>query len=573
MEFLDFEQVIRESYPILIESYVKQYGEEYREHITNVLNKAKYCIFETPLTISEYVKRKINEDFMKAILDSYVDLGIDISNVKIDEEGFVFEDQKIGELTMVFFPVIDSYENIRHRGIFTFNEDFDNLGIDDPIFKERIEVLEKLNLKNPKMPIEEYIKTNEYSHNCCVFRSALAVILERILCRCSDDYSSYIKYADELEEKINEVAKKYEREYLLKIREYLSDSDKALLDSGADVKELSDYYLYFDDSLKRDSYAFSEGVLEYFCDCYTECLTNSHVSMAQKNEIIDNRLKYLKKKGFDVSKLERKDLFCDWNELEYLKDYLPDISIASECLLRRDLVQDEYEMEIAQLCIINGYQLRPLDSEIGTIIDSDGHSCSFDTKEEDFDLDNPTPIICISPLNDTYNLFDIALDHELRHAIEMTVKKNKDRYLAKMGTDISELDLNFDCIKSGFTNYNERVTQKLSLEACRDRWMRGQYIFSDPYALITSYTISCYDYDIDNLDIIFEPFREELIEAQISSDFNKIYEVIPKNLLRKINSSITNHSKSSVKKLHDIREELLEKKLKPSKVKKIEVNK
>ena len=95
MEFLDYEKIIRDNYPIMIESYVKQYGEEYREHITSVLNRAKYCIFESPLTISEYVKRKINEDFMKAILDSYVCLGIDISNIKIDEEGFIFDDKKI----------------------------------------------------------------------------------------------------------------------------------------------------------------------------------------------------------------------------------------------------------------------------------------------------------------------------------------------------------------------------------------------------------------------------------------------------------------------------------------------
>ena len=566
MVFVDFEKIIRDNYPIMIESYVKQYGEEYREHITSVLERVKFCIFETPLTISQYVKRKKNEDFMKAILDSYVELDIDISGILIDEEGFVFNDEKVGRLTKVFFPVIDTYENIRNRGIFAFNDCFDSLDLDDPIFKERIRVLEELNLKNPKMPVDEYIKTKEYKRYCTIFRGALGIVLERMFYRCNDDYLDYIKYADELEDKINDVAKKYEREYLLKIREYLSDSDKELLDKGC-IKELEDYYLYFDDSLEKDCYAFAEGCLEYFCDSYTELLMDKHVCKESIDEILEMRFKYLSKKGFDTSILKREDLLCDWYELDYLKDYLPDLGIVSECLLRRDLVNDEYEYEIAKLCIINDYELHPLDSEIATIIESDGHSCGVDTK--DLDVENPVAVVCISPLNDTYNLFDIALDHELRHAIEMYVKEMKSGYLVKMGTDVSLLDKDFMCVRAGFTDYNERVTQKLSVEACQERWKKGKFIFSDPYALITSYCISCYDYDIDNLDIIFEPFRDELIDAQISDDFDKIYGVIPKNLLRSINNNITNHSKRAIKRLHVISNELENRRIESAKVKKI----
>ena len=67
MEFLDYEKVIRDHYPMLIESYVRQYGENYRKRITEVLERAKYCIFVTPSNIKEYVDRKSNEDYMKAL--------------------------------------------------------------------------------------------------------------------------------------------------------------------------------------------------------------------------------------------------------------------------------------------------------------------------------------------------------------------------------------------------------------------------------------------------------------------------------------------------------------------------
>ena len=569
MMFLDYEKIIRDNYPVMVESYVKQYGEKYREHINDVLNRVKYCIYETPVNISEYVNRKMKEDFIKAILDSYMDLGIDISGIKIDDDGLVFENTKVGELTKIFFPIIDDMTKIKQRGIFTFSKEFDNLSFDDPIFKERIKVLEKLKLKSVDIPIEEYVKTREYIHNCRVFKKTLSVFSQHILNRCNDDYSAYVKYAAELENKLNLVAEKYERDYLLKIREFLSEDDKVLLDNGASIKELSDYYLYFDDSVKDNVYVFSEGVLEYFCDFYTELLINKHTKKDMIKEIIDKRIKYLEKRGYDVSSLNREELCCDWSQLSYLKGYLPDNDFVLKCLSIRDTFQDEYERDIAQACIINDYKINLLDPSIEVIIDSDGHSYSFDSMNGNFDSNHPTPIVCISPLNDIYNLFDIAIDHELRHAIETTIKKNEEGYLIKVGVDIAEYDLNFKCIKGGFTDYNERVTQKLSLESCRKRWLRGEYIFSDPYALITICDTSCYDYDIDNLDIIFEPFREELIESQISSDFDKIYEVIPKKTLSKINSSIICHSKATTKKLYKIKEDLLKEKSKDLKIRKL----
>ena len=67
------------------------------------------------------------------------------------------------------------------------------------------------------------------------------------------------------------------------------------------------------------------------------------------------------------------------------------------------------------------------------------------------------------------------------------------------------------------------------------------------------------------------PFREELIHAQISSDFDEIYSIIPKKHLRRINSSITSHTKRSKKILTDIRDELLEsRQLSIPKVKKLD---
>lgn len=558
MKFLDYEQIIRSNYPILIDSYVEQYGEEYREHIEKVLNKVKFCIFETPLNINNYVKTKIKEDFFKAILDGYIYLNIDISGIRIDEDGLVFSDKKIENLTNIFFPVIDVYEKVRTRGLFTFNDEFDNFDLDNPVFKERIDVLEKLNLKDKNILTEEYIKSEEYDYYCYILRGALSVFIDNIFYRCSMDYQSYYDYVDKLEETINEVALQHERKFLFEIRDFLCSEDQILLDSGADIKNLRDYYLYFDSSLSKGDYNFSDGSLVFFCDFYTDMLLSKHTSKVFKNEIIDFRMQYLKEKGFDVDILERDKLFCDWYQLESLRGFLPDLKLVSEILLKRDEIERLYRYEVCKLCIINDYDLHENDVCIETIFDSDGDSCTFDTNN--FDCDNVVPIVCLSPLSEDYNLFDIVLDHELRHAIEMSIKNNGNSYIVKIGSDISEVNLDFDCIKSGYTDYNERVTQKLSVEACHKRWMKSQFIFSDPYAFITDYCSTCYDDDLDNLDIIFEPFRKELIRAQISDNYYDLYSIIPKSILRKINFNISKHSNANVSNLESIRDSLLKRK-------------
>ena len=173
---------------------------------------------------------------------------------------------------------------------------------------------------------------------------------------------------------------------------------------------------------------------------------------------------------------------------------------------------------------------------------------------------------------DTYNLFDIAIDHEMRHAIEMRMKKIDGKIHLKTGCDLTLFDSKLENGQDNFTDLNERITQRLSVESTNDRWKKGQFIFSDKYALKTLYPCSIYDYDFDNLDIIFIPFKDEIIKAQISPSFTKIFETIPKRDLRKIDSLITDHSTSSIRRLKAIRRKLMKRKIDKNLVKKDNVS-
>ena len=254
MEFLNFEKIIRDNYPILVESYVEQYGEKYRKHIVSTLNRMKYCFFVTPSDLVEYVSQKVNEDYMRAIINSYLELGVDISAIGVDEEGFTFENDHIGALTKALFPHLDDVKELYLSGIFAFSDDYDDVDINDPVFKERIEMLEKLNLKDPNLAVDNYAKYVK------TFKKVLKIVQANINKYCDNNYDEFLNYADELESKIAESTYKYQREFFLKIKDYLCEEDREKLESddNYDYRKLRDYPLYFEDELEDDDEFFDD---------------------------------------------------------------------------------------------------------------------------------------------------------------------------------------------------------------------------------------------------------------------------------------------------------------------------
>lgn len=557
MKFLDYEKIIRDHYPMLIESYVRQYGESFRKRIAEVLDRAKYCIFVTPSNIKEYVERKSSEDFIKAILDTYSEIGIDIDSFEIDEDSLVFNDEKLGVLTGALFPNLTSRENFKKSGLFSFDSSYDSLGIEDEMIIERMVMLEKLNKKDPNISYEEYYNIEDYKDACLGYNYILSVLKEK-LNYWVEDYTELLNYADEIDQAVLVIGRELEKQYMISVKDYLSKHDQELINSGCfSLNDLECYSIFFDKELEDDEYCFSDGPIDYFLDSYTEDLLNPEVSRKEKDVIVKMRFKYLEHRGFDTSKLKVSDLFCDWYKRADLVDYLPNKEDLKSIVEHKDRFSVEFEYKCAKLCVINDYDLRIDDVEIETILDEDGHSCSVNCHDEKIDPKKFSCVICLNPFMDTYNLFDIAIDHELRHAIEMRMKKSEKRIVLKTGCDIAIFDNKFENGRSLYTDINERITQRLSVDATVDRWLRGEFIFSDKYALLTTYPLSVYDLDFDNLDIIFEPFRDKIIQAQISSNFRKMYETIPKCELKRINSIITKHDRNTTRKLNSIKRRLL----------------
>lgn len=540
MKFLDYEKIIRDNYPILIESYIKQYGEEYREHIVDALERVKYCFYATPVTIGEYINRKRNEDFFKAVIDFYDEDDICTSDIFIDEDELVINDEKVKFITETLFPwVFYGKNDDKIEGLFLFDEKFNDLDFDNYITKDRIILLKKFFKKDLDESDYDYYKNGNYEKDCLFMNKILNIFLKYYDMYCSDDYFELWEYGRNLKKDMYNVGLKYEKEFMIAIKEYLCDCDGAVIDSGIDfdVRALKDYYVFFDKDFVESSVAFSEGPIDFFSDNYTDILLSSSSSVEEKEEIVKMRLDFLRLQGIDVSFLEDIDLYCDWYQIDCLKEYLMDKEMLEDVLCYKSMFVDKYNYEIAKLSVINDYDLLETDPEIETIIDSNGHSCSLYVRD-DFLADKPISMVCLCPFNDTYNLFDVAIDHELRHAIETRIKEKENGYIVKIGTNIVELSSEFSDSKSFWTLYNEIITEKLSVEACFDRWRNGQFIFSDKFALKTIYPLSVYEYCFQNFDILYDEFRKDIIDTQISSDFDNVYNVFSKEELEVIDSSM-----------------------------------
>lgn len=557
MKFINYEEVIRNNHQLLIDSFVEQYGEEHREHITDVFKRLKYCFFVTPSTLREYVDERKKRGYIYAIIDTLVDIGCPLDKIKIKNEKIVVEDEKIDNFVKTLF--IDD-EKIKHGndGIWVFDSDD---------VKKQKSILKELGLKG------DFLKYREF------FKKVLDDFKLRVLEQEMFNPEKYLEYASRLEKEMMAI---YEELGVIQEK----------------VKKEIDEDIYIDSYDSPSGYLVEENIphknlLVFFRPEFTRQLEDSNISTTWKEGICRARYSYLKSVGYEKDEginINPDNELCfgkniyfgekyykNWYDIDRFKKYLPDEKIVTYlyCYQIEDNVKDFADMLVADICIINDYQVNPYDNIITNVVGFQAHTVQID--EENINHEKPQFIICLLPLTADYDMFDLSIDHEHRHAVETYLRKEDDPYIAmiqKIGSSRIFLSKKGNVLYHDFSDYNERVTEKLSLESCRKRWRNKQFIFSGRYAQIDeSTTGSIYMRDLGNLDIVFEPFREKLIAAQISSDEECIFGVIPKPLLELVDKNITKHDFTSLKVLCDVRDQLLQEKASSNKAKQKNFNK
>ena len=217
MKFIDYEKRIRDSFPILIESYVSQYGEKYREHITSTLEKVKFCIYANPYNITKYLDRKEVDDYMKAVLDTCSEIGLDISKITLVDDKMQIRDEKLSLFIETLFGDINT-----PKGLLAFDEKYNFLDAEDFIVQERMKVLEFFRFKDAKTDTNTYMCADDYDKYYKIIKELLQIFKSKLKQYNDIDYDELYQFAKKIDGDMNDLVPIFQKRFFNLIKDYLS---------------------------------------------------------------------------------------------------------------------------------------------------------------------------------------------------------------------------------------------------------------------------------------------------------------------------------------------------------------
>ncbi len=578
MKFRNYEALVKANRHHLIESYVKQYGEQSRDFIKEKFNQIKYCFYENPRKLKEYIEVRSVDLGRRFTIDIIKQIGLDVSKVYIDKDGnLTSEDEYVSSFIKAFFP---------NKGIIGFTEDDNGIFSFLPKYDEETQfnlykrgiVFQQLGHIDNVSDIKDFIKTNKYRTLMEIIKLILP-LAKKYRLMIDSELSEIRDYAIELEEKEREVVYKYLELLADECKVFLSEEDKELIreKKGIQLRDLKsidficDRDTLFGEKAFNTELPFEPGLLEYFLPEYSERLKNSD-NDEEKENILFKRLEYLRRIGLNLEELSlSKDILLneDWYEIYGIGEYLPKKIVLEKLKDIREKYQMQCMKSLAPLYVINKYEFKEDALDNKAIIrllflNKPEYVCRCITDKGDVkDL-----TVLISPLDGNYKVLDVTLDHEIRHGLEYSaemITMDYDFASIQAGTDIELLKagLNFsfyidgDSIGHSNLRINEIMTQKLSLESTRDRYERGIYILTDSSFATLKYT-SNYDFFIPNFDFVFnEEMQNLLLQSKLSrKDSFPIYSAIPQEVLTQIDEVIMDNSPEAKERLREIRDSL-----------------
>ncbi len=152
---MSFLEILNSKKGLLIDSYVKQYGEEYRNRITNIVNDTNFVFYINPEEknyIADFVCDKLEVIMTFKFLER-IGFNDDYLRTKSNRDTLCFMDENVNKILKSFFGnthfnCMEKFRNDR-CGIYSFL-DYENLTMEENfnLLSERIYVLNSLGLIN-----------------------------------------------------------------------------------------------------------------------------------------------------------------------------------------------------------------------------------------------------------------------------------------------------------------------------------------------------------------------------------------------------------------------------------------
>jgi len=428
---------IYEKIPQIIEYYIKFYGEEYRELITERITNANIRFYSSPEELGSYIAKKKREIVESLAVEYIKKIGYEPTPELIRKtlnSSSSLEDSPIEEIYRMFNEEQSLFE--KGKSEYFFNSLLTQLKIEKNS-KEEQELIEKIQ-KNKEF--FELLKLKEL---------ALKQIYEPL--------SKQFEEINKLKERITFEA----QIKLLKEFEFLlDDHDRKIINSDEEINlnVLHCKEILFGKQLKYKS------AIEYFSKEDEEILEsgNSYV----KNSIMENRIKYFNSIGIKLGndyELYEQNEECQKKKPSFelvktiqTKREKTYKEIIEECILRSDeynsILKANSSLNLGDIEIFNPTVAREGNTYVSTNFtyqDNEAKIC-------------PILYFCYSK-NSDYS--DVLFNHELNHIVELML--------------IGITDENKINVKSGFENIVSEIGKFEQVKSLKEKKRRGTELFNE----------------------------------------------------------------------------------------------
>ena len=479
MIFPDYNKLVHDKKQSIIDYYVNEYGEEYRSMFNDRFDKINFCFLATPKNIEDYIEVKLLSEYKKEFMNFFREIGLDISTIKESEIFFTFRMHKDYQTAGAFFPYelsnlsLESLGNI--NGIWSF---LDNDEVRESAKKE-VELINSFIGEGEKLTVESYL------NDCRV------TLLERLKLKSSNiDNSEYVK---------TEEYKKY-FDYFSKVATLALEHKKK-----ADNKFIDLYH--YGEALQKRMDALGYGMEKrLILDSYYEYLSEEDKKLIEENPDF---------KSTDLasrSLLFGEDILSAGSIEQDKSD-----SRRSEIADSRELSYANYNVALASMSIVNGKTFVGHDINKAECILNPGINffiSPYANKRAD------QTYIYISPLGEAV---DIALRHEIRHALTNSLKVKNGVTERKGGNSISYFKGD-NFLSKKHEVFNEALTQYEAINETMFSWSNGNYIISEPGEKLDS--MCMYDKWIPRFKIIYDELPKEAKMSQAEETNDNLYKYL-----------------------------------------------
>ena len=507
-----------ERLPQIIEAFVKFYGEDERERITQKLTEASYIGY---LRLDDYSTLEYN---------CKESIGFEVGKMFVEKIGLE--------------PTKENVKRLVGEGVGTFSDRLGN-------FYENYGASKEWQQNSALRYIQEAfgdesvtIGSPEYQEYADVllsykpaYEEALALYNERL--KVFQPYFELHKELENLQKRINQ---KYQAKYLEAISEYLPEEDKTKMDE--------EYLFNLDcyETLVGFSWD-SKCLLDAFSSESSEKLEDPKVVDFIKNNIVEDRIKYYKKMGLDLG-----DDYEDYVESKKAQAITPSPEMVAKIIgIREDLAKKRTNELYKSLPTF--IALREKLDKIGLLNKSDGllrnvrdgatcicpNLCYVDGKLV------VHPIMYISGATDT-DYMDCRIIHECNHIYELS--------LLNFDGENAEFCSGWDIVKDGmmssaeeeetyeddgshrdFELLNEIINELIAQDITRIMHEANVSLYGDPKTAKNDGATS-YQYAARLVYEFYEEYKDVIIESRKNRNLDVLFNKIGRENFEALNDLV-----------------------------------